>query len=164
MKKYFPSLIIQFLKKLKPSQVQLPPPSPVISFNIKISLKSKYFFQTPPLLTPLEHIAIRQGWRIMIWRWQLTTNNVDLYSIKTPLTMVTDMTYRHTTLAGSWHSSSCEPRSNISYLLFQIREGRWGGWLPNKVQTPQKNKSPRKSPFLTRISPFALPNLTETLG
>ena len=41
----------------------------------------------------------------------------------------------------------------------------WVGWLiPNKVQTPQTHaKSPRKWPFLTRISPFVLPNLTKTL-
>ena len=39
--------------------------------------------------------------------------------------------------------------------------GGWGGWFPNKVQTP---KSPRKSPFLTQISPFLFPNLTKTLG
>ena len=63
--KIFPSLIIQFLKisqtKIFPGAPTTPLRSPVISLNIKISLKSKYFFQTPPLLTPLEHIAIRQG-------------------------------------------------------------------------------------------------------
>ena len=43
--------------------------------------------------------------------------------------------------------------------------GGWGGWFPNKVQTPQNHpKSPQKSPFSTRISPFVLPNLTKTLG
>ena len=41
----------------------------------------------------------------------------------------------------------------------------WGGWFPNKVQTPQNPpKSPRKSPFSTRSSPFVLPNLTPILG
>ena len=39
--------------------------------------------------------------------------------------------------------------------------GGWGGSFPNR---PKKNKSPRKSPFLTRISPFVFPNLTKTLG
>ena len=43
--------------------------------------------------------------------------------------------------------------------------GGWGGWFSNKVQTPQNlPKSPRKSPFSTRILPFVLPNLTKTLG
>ena len=43
--------------------------------------------------------------------------------------------------------------------------GGWGGWFPNKVQIPQKKtKSPRKSPFSTRISPIVFPNLTKTLG
>ena len=39
--------------------------------------------------------------------------------------------------------------------------GGWGSWFPNKVQTPQTHppKSPRKSPFLTQISPFVFPNL-----
>ena len=42
--------------------------------------------------------------------------------------------------------------------------GGWGGWFPNKVQTPQNPpKLPRKSPFLTQISPFVFPNLTKTL-
>ena len=38
----------------------------------------------------------------------------------------------------------------------------WVGWLITKPA--KKNKSPRKSPFLTRISPFVFPNLTKTLG
>ena len=33
--------------------------------------------------------------------------------------------------------------------------------IPNR---PKKSKSPRKPPFLTRISPFVFPNLTKTLG
>ena len=43
--------------------------------------------------------------------------------------------------------------------------GGWGGWFPNKVQTPQNpTKSPRKSPFSTQILPFVFPNITKTLG
>ena len=40
--------------------------------------------------------------------------------------------------------------------------GGWGCRFPNKVQN--SSKSPRKSPLLTRISPFVFPNLTKILG
>ena len=60
---------------------------------------------------------------------------------------------------------SCQKKKTVFFGRSLPNMGGWGGWLPNKVQTPQNPpKSPRKSPFSTRISPFVLPNLTKILG
>ena len=61
-------------------------------------------------------------------------------------------------------SYSRRPSKKTFFGRFLPNVGGWGGWFPNKVQTPQNHpKSPQKSPFSTRISPFVLPNLTKAL-
>ena len=45
-----------------------------------------------------------------------------------------------------------EPSKKCFFWKVFPNIGGLGGWFPNKVQNP---KSPRKSPFLTRISPFS---------
>ena len=68
----------------------------------------------------------------------------------------------------NWKTQSSEGSCQKKTVFFGRslpNVGGWGGWLPNKVQTPQNPpKLPRKSPFSTRISPFVLPNLTKTQG
>ena len=64
----------------------------------------------------------------------------------------------------NWNKGSCQKKTFFFGISFP-NVGGWGGWFPNKVQTPQNlPKSPWKSPFSTWISPFVLPNFTKTLG
>ena len=69
---------------------------------------------------------------------------------------------------GKWCSLALVREAAKKTFFFGIsfpNVGGWGGWFPNKVQTPQNPpKLPQKSPFSTQISPFVFPNLTKTLG
>ena len=68
-------------------------------------------------------------------------------------------------IGSQFHKGSCQKKKPVFFGRSLPNMGGWGGWLPNKVQTPQNPpKSPRKSPFSTQISPFVFPNLTKTLG
>ena len=63
----------------------------------------------------------------------------------------------------SFHKGRCKKKRFFWRSFPNV--GGWGGWFPNKVQTPQNPpKGPQKSPFSTQISPFDFPDLTKNPG
>ena len=119
-------------------------------------------FFTPSLTLPRQNPQTDQLKLILI----LKTYTLNLAQPVTILAWVSRVTILLPLVAYNWQFWV---REGVQKKRFFGRSfpnvGGWGGWFPNKVQTPQTPPQiPRKSPFSTQISPFVFPNLTKTLG
>ena len=142
--------------------LNLPAQSTILSKNanscrVLIWLPNGFLVPTTSSYTLNETIRIR-----ILYRHVLPKKiNPNLFIHTNPMIMIP--------LQESWQCAIFAlgglPKKTFFFGISFPNVGGWGGWFPNKVQTPQKkNKSTRKSPFSTRITPFVFPNLIKTLG